>query len=167
MKIKEPWIIDNFFSEQDYKKIMSVINLMSKNDWTFEEGFSRYAYNSSHLDKLSNLKLDLARKEFESKTLLHSYSMLALYNRNDSSLPMHKDDNACTYTFDICLYSEHPWPIIVEGKEYTLKNNQALCFYGEDQKHGRPDFSENNKVLMLFMHWVEPSHVFFQDWSKI
>ena len=165
-KIKDPWIISNFFSELEYKKIMSVVNSIDKRNWMFEHQFSRYTYSSPILDKLSALQLDRARSEFGTNTLLYTYSMLSFYNRDDSSLKKHKDDNACTYTFDICLYSEKPWPIVVEGEEYVLKNNEALCFYGEDQYHWRPKIDENNKVLMLFMHWAEPDHIFFQDWSN-
>jgi hypothetical protein len=160
---KDPWIIKNFFPEKKYNQIISDINSMNKNFWRFEELHNRYIYDSQYFSSLSLLEMDRARKEFESDSLLYTYSLLALYNKENSKLDEHKDTNACTYTFDICLYTKTPWPIIVEGKEYVLKNNEALCFYGEDQLHSRPVFEPDNKVLMLFMHFAEPSHIFFKE----
>lgn len=164
--IKDPVIINNFFSNSQYALLMNKINLLNKNSWEFNEDMNRYLYRSQDLDKLSYLNLERARKIFKSKTLLPAYSLLSLYNRKDSEVFKHKDNNACTYTFDICLYSEKPWPIVIEDKEYILEKNEAVCFYGEDQWHYRPKMGQNNKVLMLFMHWAEPDHIFFkQGWS--
>jgi hypothetical protein len=162
-KIKDPFIINNFFAPSNYRLLMNNINLINRSDWEFEPWYSRYIYQSKYLDRISLLNLDRARKEFNSETLLYTYSLLSLYNKETSSLSRHKDNNACTYTFDVCLYSEKPWPIIVEDKEYILYNNDALVFYGEDQWHQRPAIEKDNKVLMLFMHYAEPSHPFFQD----
>lgn len=165
LNLKNPWIIKNFFPEEKYRLILKGINSIGLDSWTFDRGFNRYIYQSTNLHKLSLLELDRARKEFQSSTLLYTYSLLSLYNQNNSFLKKHKDDNACTYTIDICLYSEKPWPIIVEDKEYILQKNEALCFYGEDQLHWRPPIEPDNKVLMLFMHWAEPNHIFFQEAS--
>lgn len=162
-KIKDPWIIDKFFNDKEYSKIMSIANSIPKNLWNFEPLHNRYVNENDCCDRIGLLNMDRARKEFDSDTLLHTYSLLAYYNQYNSRLENHKDQNACTYTFDICLSSKEPWPIIVEGKEYILKNNQALCFYGEDQFHSRPEFTEGNEVLMLFMHFAEPNHMFFLD----
>lgn len=161
--IKPPWIIKDFFPKNKYELIMKDINSLDRNNWRYEKGHNRYIYNGSYFDKLSLLYLDKAREAFNSKTLLYTYSIIALYNKESSNLRKHKDNNACTYTFDVCLYSKEPWPLVVEDKEYVLNNNEALCFYGEDQWHWRPEFKKDNKVLMLFMHWAEPDHMFFQD----
>lgn len=167
VNVKDPWIIKNFFPEKRYRQILSDINSINRGEWRFEEYHNRYTYESDYFLKLSLLELDRAREQFESDTLLYTYSLLSLYNNDQSRLVEHKDNNACTYTFDICLYANEPWPIIVEGKEYILENNDALCFYGEDQLHSRPDFKKDNKVLMLFMHWAEPDHIFFKDIGSI
>jgi hypothetical protein len=165
VKIKDPWIVNNFFNEKEYSKIMNSINKIEKSKWIYEGFFDRYVYSSELLHRISWVKLNYAREQFESETLLPTYSLLALYNKNSSRLEKHKDTNACTYTFDICLYSESVWPLVVEGKEYILNKNNALCFYGEDQEHWRPEIAPKNKVLMLFMHYAEPEHIYFQDWD--
>ena len=163
VEVGEPFIIKNFFSDKKYKLLMENINLIKNNLWEFEQFYSRYIYQSEYLNRISLLELDRARKDFNSSTLLYTYSLLSLYNQDTSNLFKHKDDNACTYTYDICLYSKKTWPIVVEDKQYSLNHNEALGFYGEDQWHERPPIQPDNKVLMLFIHFAEPSHPFFQD----
>lgn len=160
--IKDPWIISPFWTEHRYKEIINGINSYSKEDWSFEPAHNRYILQGKYFDKLSMFELDRARKEFNNDNLLYSYSLIALYNQENSQLAPHVDNNACTYTFDICLYSEKPWPLIIEDKEYTISNNEAVCFYGEDQRHWRPEFSPGNRVLMMFMHFVDRNHWYFQ-----
>lgn len=160
--IKEPWIISPFWTEHRYKDIVNSINSLNKNDWKFEKGLNRYIVNGKYFDKLSMFELDRARKEFDNDNLLYTYSLIALYNQENSNLFKHKDDNACTYTIDICLYAEKPWPLIIEDKEYIISNNEAICFYGEDQLHWRPEFIPGNRVLMMFMHFADRNHWFFQ-----
>ena len=166
VNVKEPWIISPFFSEDRYNKIIDVINSFDSKSWTYDNSCKRYILTNQYLSRISLYELDRARQEFESDGLLWTYSLLSLYDSKDSNLFKHKDSNACTYTIDICLYAKEPWPIIVEGKEYFISSNEALCFYGEDQEHWRPEFKEGNKVLMLFMHFAEKDHLFFHASNK-
>ena len=57
-------------------------------------------------------------------------------------------------TFDIQLKSTIEWPIVVEGKEFVLENNDALVFSGTDQIHWRKniELSKEDSVDMLFIH---------------
>lgn len=162
-KIKSPWVVENFFSENEYYRLMKYINSLNKNQWWHEPLHNRLAFSSQYLDRMSMLQLDRAREFFESKTLLYTYSLLAFYDNKNSRLIPHKDDNACTYTIDLCLHSDKIWPLNVEGNDYYLDKNEALLFYGEDQVHSRPQFEEGNRVLMLFIHFAEPDHIFFQE----
>jgi hypothetical protein len=58
------------------------------------------------------------------------------------------------FTFDLQLRSNTDWSIFVEGKEFTLKDNEALTFYGTLQEHWRPekDFQDGEYIDMLFCH---------------
>jgi len=57
-------------------------------------------------------------------------------------------------TFDIQVKSTIDWPIIVNEKEYSLKDNQALTFSGTHQVHSRKkvEFSSNDVCDMIFCH---------------
>jgi len=65
----------------------------------------------------------------------------------------------------VCLYQNVQWPLIVEDQEYNLDENEALAFYGEEQDHWREDFPVPswNRVGMLFLHFAEPDHWFFEN----
>ena len=58
------------------------------------------------------------------------------------------------FTFDYQLDSNVDWPIYVEGKEFILKNNEALTFSGTHQVHWRPkkDFVLGEFIEMIFCH---------------
>lgn len=89
--------------------------------------------------------------------------MWVIYRGFKARLPRHVDDNACTYTIDLCLSHKTQWPIYVEGQEMHLEQNQAVCYYGEDQYHWREKFPDpaNNQVQMIFFHFAEPEHWYF------
>ena len=57
-------------------------------------------------------------------------------------------------TFDYQIGSNTSWPLVVEDREYVLKDNQALTFSGTHQIHWRvhKDFSETDYLDMIFFH---------------
>jgi hypothetical protein len=63
------------------------------------------------------------------------------------------------FTFDIQLKSTKKWAITVEGKEFLLRDNEALIFSGTNQLHWRPktEFRNDDIVDMLFCHFSEDS----------
>lgn len=162
--IIDPVILKNIFNDKDFFNLKS---LFENKVASFERqsGLGRYviADNSlPELKKYSEKLLPLARETFKSNTMIPTYSLFAHYN-NDASLYFHKDDNACTYTLDMCIYQKTPWDIWIENKPYTLYPNEAVAFNGNDQLHGRKEFPdpENNHVAMIFFHYAEPDHWYF------
>jgi hypothetical protein len=158
--MKDPQIIDNVFNDLDFNNIKNFFYNIKKDESTYSKNFGRYLFGNSILDKYAEIIIPKARKIFNSETLLHSYSIFAHYEGKEASLHPHKDDNACTYTLDLCVYQNKPWDIWVEGKNYTLSENQALAFYGNDQEHWRESFPNPDfqYVGMIFFHFVEPDH---------
>lgn len=164
VKIIEPTIVKNIFEEQDY---IALRNLFNDNVYSFErqDSLGRYVIADNAMPELkiyAEKVLPKVREIFGSKTLLPTYTLFAHYDRN-ANLYFHKDDNACSYTMDLCLYQKTPWDIWVEDKPYTLYPNEGLAFNGNDQLHGRKDFpdADNNHVAMIFFHFVEPDHWYF------
>ena len=164
--MKDPIIINNILSDEDYKTVIeSVLNPKS---FEYQEGFSRYIasdYYLSILKEISNKLIPIAKDIFDSKTLMPTYSLFAHYEGQDPepSLYKHKDNNACTYTIDMCVYQNEPWDLWVENKNYCLYPNQALAYYGNDQFHWREQFPnpKTNHVAMIFFHFAEPDHWYF------
>lgn len=165
VKLKEPFIVSPLFEEEDFHRLSQNLKSISKT-LHYDPGFGRFTGSQIQIqilqeftDKLTNT----ARKVFNSSTLLPTYSLFAHYEGLKSNLYKHKDDNACTYTLDLCVYQNFPWDLWVDGNGYTLHPNQALAYYGNDQEHWREQFPypEKQHVAMVFFHFAEPDHWWF------
>jgi hypothetical protein len=166
MNIQNPILIENVLNQIDYDNLIS--SIPDPKSLEYQNGFSRYIASEKSLPILKEISIKLvpiARKIFKSENLLPTYSLFAHYEGPDASLYRHKDDNACTYTLDLCVYQKEIWPLFVEGVPYSLKPNQALAYYGNDQEHWREDFPNpsNNNVAMVFFHFAEPDHWYFVE----
>lgn len=164
--MEDPKIVKDIFSNED---ILSLKNLFKNyKNFDFQPGFSRYAISNSsmvEMNHFSNKLIDMARKTFNSDTLMPTYTLFVHYEGDNPppSLYKHKDDNACTYTLDVCLYQTDTWDLWVDDKSYTLQENEALAYYGNDQMHWREAFPNPGKqhVAMMFFHFAEPDHWWF------
>lgn len=158
--VKNPMIIKDMLDEQKFLNLKDHLINTNLSQKSYDSGFGRYDFGSEILTKYSFDILPIARKIFNSETLIPTYALHSHYEGEKSNLGKHFDDNACTYTLDFCAYQTDPWDIWVEGKPYTLQENQALAFYGEAQEHWREKFPSlpNQKVGMVFFHFVEPDH---------
>lgn len=137
---------------------MKELSLTPNETIFWEESRSRTISTYNRYSKFSNLLLPLAREIFNDDTILPSYTLWARYLGAGGFLERHKDNNACTYTIDYCVNQFDPWPLVVEGEEFVLETNQALCFMGEDQEHWRTEWKPGNVVDMMFFHYVRPDH---------
>lgn len=167
---KEVFLIDQVYEDVVFDTLVSVSKSVIKTSG-WDDDFGRYGIatpdgpKGSFLIPYHERLVPLARDIFKSDTLLPTYALLVHYESDKADLLKHKDSNACTYTIDICLYQNTPWPLWIEGKPYTLEENQAVGFYGEEQLHWREQFPnpETNEVGMLFLHFVEPDHWWFNE----
>lgn len=164
VKVQDPRIIDNILSEKDFESIKNTFS--DYKSFHFDEWFSRYTVsdeNFPQFKKYIDLLTPIARKTFNSETLLPTYSLFAYYEGPNAKLHKHKDDNACTYTLDMCVSRKTPWDLWVSGKSYDIKPNSALAYYGNDQLHWRGPFpdKDNNGLGMIFFHFAEPDHWWF------
>jgi len=164
--MKEPLLVNNVLSTEDYRRLIDAVS--NPKSFEYQKGFSRYIVSDKNLPilkELSDKLIMVARKAFESETLIPTYALFSHYEGQDPepSLYKHKDDNACTYTLDMCVYQNEPWDLWVEDKNYTLHPNQALAYYGNDQLHWREKFPNpnSNHVAMIFFHFAEPEHWWF------
>ena len=166
IEVKEPVIIKNVFSAEEHKELKNIMkNWPLSSDW--DSSFGRHLVNSPVIDEYAEKLIPLARKMFNSESIKQSYSLFAHYEGPGANLYRHADDNACTYTIDLCLYQTEPWAIGInhngEDKEYILQENEAVLYYGNDQEHWRPEFPnpKSQHVAMIFFHFVEPDHWYY------
>lgn len=160
MKIKNPMVLDNVFDFDLFNRLKDTMFNTPRPKELYDTGFGRYHVGHPILSEYTNRVLPIAREYFESDTLIPSYTLFSHYEGQNANLGKHKDDNACTYTVDMCVYQSEPWDLWVDNQPYTLKENQALAYYGNEQEHWREEFpnKENGFVAMIFFHFVEPDH---------
>lgn len=164
----DPKIIKNVLSKDSIEKIIQAVEDPKKLE--YQNGFSRYVAADNKLKILKSVSeslVPIAKKIFNSETLMPTYTLFSHYEGDNPkpSLYKHKDDNACTYTIDLCLYQTIPWDLYVEEKPYTLYQNEALAYYGNDQMHWRQEFPglKDDHVAMIFFHFAEPDHWYFTE----
>jgi hypothetical protein len=166
MNVQKPQKIENILLEKDFNSLKFLLNEEKVKSSEFQEGFSRYIISDSQEAKLKEIAeslIPVARYVFKSKSLLPTYTLFAHYEGPNAQLWRHKDDNACTYTLDMCLYQKYAWDLWVENQPYNLLPNEALAYYGNDQEYWRELFpmKDTNYVGMIFFHFAEPDHWFF------
>jgi hypothetical protein len=161
-----PTIKNNVFSQEDFHKIK---NHFKKNKMLENKRYDYYgskridSYEDKLLYEVLNSFLDKAKTWFKEDDLVPTYSVFSEYSGASAMLDKHKDSGPCTYTIDICIYSNIDWPLIIENKEYLFSENEAVIFYANDQEHWRTEFpdKESGIVGMMFLHYAKPSHKWF------
>ena len=173
--MKNPYLLKTIFPEKEHKELQNLaMGLWASDKTTFDQGFGRHQWaiwdgthkeNTEPLKKFHEMLLPLARKEFESETLVPSWCLLSIYEGNNARLWKHKDDNACTYHINYTIFHKTPWDFYVEGIRFQPEENDAVISYGNDQEHWREQFPdpEHNLVANAFFFYTEPDHWFFTE----
>jgi hypothetical protein len=163
--MKEPKIFKNLLSNEDFISLKNHILDIPRLDNNFSKEFNRYEFGETEvLNSVHQNLTHMARDFFESSTLMPTFNFGAFYF-GDASLLHHTDVAACTYSIDLCVDQKEPWDLWVEGKAYTLEENEALFYYGESQEHWREKFPNpgHNTVANVFFFFAEPDHWFFNN----
>jgi hypothetical protein len=164
--IKEPFVVESILPEEELKNLQKhAMNLWATKP-TYDHGFGRHQwFGEPELTRIHHMLTEIAREYFESPTLQPSWCLMSTYEGKEAKLWKHKDDNACTYHIDLCVFQKEPWDILVEDKSYTLMENDALFMYGNDQEHWRNEFPspETNLVCNAFFFFCEPDHWYFTE----
>ena len=162
----EPVLIPKLLDEIQYQDLID--NVPDFGTGLIDLGRSRHLAENPFITAMGKSLEPVAKEVFGSNTLKSTYSLYCMYY-GQASMEMHRDDNACTYTIDLCLRQSEPWQLIIEGIGYFLFDNQALCYLGNDQEHGRKpkDFGQGGFVEMVFFHFAEPEHPFFSTGNEL
>jgi hypothetical protein len=164
--IKEPFVVESILPEEELKNLQKhAMNLWATKP-TYDHSFGRHQwFGEPELTRIHHMLTEIAREYFESPTLQPSWCLMSTYEGKEAKLWKHKDDNACTYHIDLCVFQKEPWDILVEDKPYTLMENDALFMYGNDQEHWREEFPnpETNLVCNAFFFFCEPDHWYFTE----
>ena len=114
-------------------------------------------YYSDFNKEFKDYILNLVHKNVDEELFITEMS-ISRYHTDSGFVPKlfpHYDHfSESRLTFDVQIKSNIEWPIVVEGKEYLLNNNEALIFSGTDQIHWRTrkKLTPVDQVDMLFVH---------------
>jgi hypothetical protein len=151
-------IIKDIFTEDQIRHIYKVINETPDEKTQVQTRLGHKAYLvglgedvRAHIEKI-------VQEHYGDEWILNDYQF-ARYSKKfgyEPKLYPHYDDafDKHKLTLDVQLYSTVSWPIVVEGDEFLLNNNEGVVFSGTDQIHWRSplELSEDDVVDMVFCH---------------
>jgi hypothetical protein len=121
-------------------------------------------------DDLEKKILNRAKEIVGRDDIQKSYYFIARYQKKNGVIPNlwpHMDQYACQITIDVCIEKNNlNWGLLVDDELFEENENSAICFYGQQQVHGRPIYPTENEdayITLLFLHFVTPDHWFAQS----
>jgi hypothetical protein len=185
-------IINNFFNDEE-------INIILKNIKDTEDQAPGKVYRQTgrkivgldNLDKKIINKVEVFINQFYNKKLIVKDIGFMRFKKEYGTpkLLPHKDDYACEVVFDYQVKTNKKWDLFIEGQRIELKDNDAVCFEGEQEAHWREKtiFNDDEFVEMICFncigenHWRHNSEInpmneidqakrmqqTFKDWSHI
>lgn len=168
-------IYNTILSDEDIKEIYSVIDLSQIKHTTVVDIYAQKVWFVDIPEKIKNLITSKMSHIHNQIVKLEEISF-ARYSKEYGDLPIltpHYDNTfrEPRVTLDIQLRSNMNWPIVVEGKSFTLKDGESLTFSGTHQIHWREniDLKDGEFVEMLFCHFSlqEKNSITIEDKIKI
>lgn len=152
-------IVDNIFTKEEIDQIYLHVAQTPEEQKKLVTEFGHIAYFSWLPENIVSTITESARSitnlDIELKEL--SFARYSTAMNGKPLLFPHLDETfkEPRLTFDIQVKATLDWPLVVEGREYTLKDNQALTFSGTHQIHWRKhiEFTDDDYVDMIFCHF--------------
>lgn len=159
-------ILENIFTDEEVAQIYEHIESTPDERKHFVEVFSHTAYMNWMPDNIVDTIVKKAQEASDVPIILRELSFARYKQVSDEyevKLSPHRDETfrEPRITVDIQLGGNVSWPIVVEGREYTLQNNQALTFAGTHQIHWRTKrtFDKDDYLDMIFCHFSAADYV--------
>jgi len=155
------YVVENVFTDEQVQYLHDLINssMISVVD----------DYNGRYIKGLDGrVRQDIIErtkqiaKEATGYDLVPADTGYSYYNNQYGKVELHPhiDKNRTEFVIDYQLHGNVDWSIVVERKEFNLKDNQALVFAGGEQPHWRPqrEFVDGEYLGMIFFHFIAPDH---------
>ena len=163
------YVINKEYPSKIYKNVLtedeiaSIYDTVSKADKDQSQIVRIYCQKAYHVPLPENIvtKIENFVNKEHNDSLKLSEISFASYSKEYGEIPLLSPHFDNTFkepriTFDIQVRSNIQWPISVRGREFTLKDNEALTFSGTHQIHWRPyrEFKDNEFIDMIFCHFT-------------
>jgi hypothetical protein len=152
-------IIKNVFSDNQINLIYNTIDIEQKENTSIVSIYAQKVWFIDLPNEISQHMQNLGKEIFKQNVTLDAMSFARYSNQygNNPNLTPHYDNAflESKVTIDVQLRSNINWPLVVQGKSFTLKDNDALIFSGTHQIHWREHKKFNNEdfIEMLFCHF--------------
>lgn len=155
-------IVKNIFTKEEMELIYDHLNSAQEENLHLHPKLGHKVFMIGMPQEIQNKVLSIAQQYSDVPLKLTEVSAARYANGyiNPPNLFPHIDFfETPRFTFDIQLKSTRNWQIFVEGKPFTLRDNEAIIFSGTNQLHWREKttFKDDDIIDMLFCHFSEDS----------
>lgn len=165
-------IIDNIFSQEQIDYIYDVIKNTPEDRGVVQTRLGHRAWLATFNEDLRLHLEKIVQDRFGSDWYLNEFQF-ARYSNEYGYLPKlypHFDDMFASHklTLDVQIKANTEWPLVVEGKSFTLNDNQGLIFSGTDQIHWREEKTlKDGEYLDMFFCHLQKDEPISQEWKDM
>ena len=167
--VKDAFSVQNVFDKKIFERIQQTIKDIKWGPGSnafYHTSMGRWESLVSFDNDIEELMLKKGRELYQNEELVKTYYYAVRYQKQNGNIPhlhKHMDQSGCEQTVDICIEKNGvDWGIEVEGVLFPEEENSAVCFYGQQQVHSRPEYpkdaTEDDYLTVLFLHFVRPDH---------
>lgn len=176
-EVKEAFQVNEFFPPEMFKRVQERIKQIPwgpGSETFYHTSMGRWESGVSFDADIEEYALNKAREVFGNPDLRQTYFYTVRYQKQNGNIPhlhRHMDQNGCEQTIDICVEKVGVnWGIEVDEVVFSEEENAAVCFYGQQQVHARPEYpkdaTEDDYLTVLFLHYVRPEHWWIQAYDE-
>lgn len=161
--------IENFLTQSEidfFRRYTIMFHQNNKDDfdWVQNQNADTAKYSDFAMEALMLGKKDRVQKE-SGLQVIPTYSFWRCYTKF-ADLKEHKDRPSCEISITCQIAScGTEWPIYIEDTPITLKNGEALMYWGTELNHKREEF-KGDYFIQTFLHYVDangPYNKFAKD----
>lgn len=176
-EVKPAFQVIDFFPPEMFRRVQDRINQIEWGPGSksfYHTSMGRWESGVTFDPDIEEYALNKARKVFGNSELRQTYFYTVRYQKQNGNIPhlhKHMDQNGCEQTIDICVEKVGVnWGIEVDEVVFSEEENAAVCFYGQQQVHARPEYpkdaTEDDYLIVLFLHYVRPEHWWIQAYDE-
>lgn len=162
-------VYKNVFTEKEIEDLYKVIDIKQKEKTITVPIYAQKTWFVQLPESVVS-KINFVANEIYNEPVKLQEISFARYSKEYGDLPIltpHFDNAFSTprVTVDIQVRSNIEWPIVVDNKSFTLKDNEALTFSGTNQIHWREHkkFNNDDFIEMIFAHFSIDSQPSYEE----
>lgn len=169
VKMFEPFMVDNFFSDKDFKELSDLCTSYELSKLDFSNQMNKWEQNLQIPEKFEQMAVDKLKEILNIDDAQIRYTMYAHHQITEDGrvpkLPLHIDWAPGSYMIDLQIGGNRDWGFVAKYENFICKPNQAVICQPQFDYHYRPSWNSNDPkeyYQAIFFHIVNKNH-----WSVI